>query len=57
MSNYSRETKHPITGEWQVADWLDDYFGKHQYGVRFHDGEVFKEEEIKETRDNTIDRI
>ena len=21
--------------EWQPADWLDDYYGKHCYGIRF----------------------
>jgi hypothetical protein len=35
MSNYQAKTKHPITGEWEVADWHDDYFGKHIYGVKF----------------------
>lgn len=41
MSSYQRETKHPITGKWEVAWWLDDYFGSHHYGVKFSDGEVF----------------
>ena len=36
MSNYSAPTKHPITGEIKMADWLDDSFGHHVYGVRFH---------------------
>lgn len=35
MSNYQAKTKHPITGKWETADWYDDYFGKHIYGVKF----------------------
>jgi len=48
MSNYSQKAKHPETGKWEIADYLDDYYGKHQYGVKFSDGQVFPEEEIKE---------
>lgn len=36
MSNYSAPTRHPITGAIEMADWLDDSFGRHIYGVRFH---------------------
>ena len=36
MSNYSAPTRHPFTGEIKMADWLDDSFGHHVYGVRFH---------------------
>ena len=36
MSNYSAPTKHPVTGRIRMADWLDDSFGRHVYGVRFH---------------------
>lgn len=28
-------TKHPETGEWQEAQWIDNYFGHYNYGVRF----------------------
>ena len=42
MSNYNRYTKHPVTGNVERAEWLDDYYGKHQYGVRFASGEVFE---------------
>lgn len=41
MSNFLQWTKHPRTGEWYQAEWLDDYFGHHDYGVRFPDDEVF----------------
>jgi hypothetical protein len=36
MSNYSAPTRHPVTGAIEMADWLDDSFGRHIYGVRFH---------------------
>jgi hypothetical protein len=46
MSNYSAPTHHPVTGEIKMADWLDDSFGHHVYGVRFHG-----EEKIYHTKD------
>lgn len=48
MSNFQKLTRHPITGNVETANWLDDYFGKHVYGVRFEDGRVFNESEIKD---------
>lgn len=51
MSSYKRETKHPVTGKWEEAVWLDDYYGPHHYGVLFPDGKAFDPEELKlETR-------
>lgn len=35
MSTYTKQTKHPVTGEWEEAQWIDDLFGKHHYGVVF----------------------
>lgn len=46
MSSYTRKTKHPETGEWHTAFWLDDYFGNHKYGVEFPDGKVFDPEKV-----------
>ncbi len=40
MSSYEQITKHPVTGAWQKALWLDDYFGSHNYGVIFNKGTV-----------------
>jgi hypothetical protein len=52
MSNYFRETKHPETGYWEKAEWLDDFYGSHHYGVRFPNGAVYDPEKIEmETRD------
>lgn len=38
MSSYRALTKHPETNSYTWAEWRDDYFGPHHYGVRF-DGE------------------
>jgi len=47
MSSYQKQTKHPITGVAERAEWLDDYFGQHNYGVRFpSDGKVFRVDEF-----------
>lgn len=35
ISSYITFTKHPVTGRWAKALWIDDYFGRHHYGVRF----------------------
>lgn len=35
MSNFRSPTKHPIHGTIIEAEWLDDFFGRHRYGVRF----------------------
>ena len=47
MSSYIKKTKHPKTGKWEDADWLDNYFGHYHYGVRFPDGQVFDPEKKK----------
>lgn len=42
MSTYKKITKHPYTKEFENAEWLDDYYGNHNYGVRFpSDNRVF----------------
>lgn len=52
MSNYTRTTKNPFTSKWEEADWLDDHFGKHNYGVKFKDGTVVDPRDVEvETRD------
>lgn len=47
MANYYRWTKHPKDKEFQVALWMDDYFGPHRYGIQFINNE-------KEVKYNTI---
>jgi len=47
MSNFYRDTKHPKTGVIEQALWIDGYFGAHEYGIKFLDGEVFSVVEIR----------
>lgn len=48
MSSYQRKTQHPETLHFERAEWLDDYFGQHNYGVRFpSDGKVFRADEFE----------
>lgn len=46
VSNFTRPTKNPETGRIEVATFLDDYFGRHQYGIEFPDGSIYRESEI-----------
>jgi len=56
MSTYNKQTKHPVTKEWEVATWVDDYYGNHRYGVVFSSGDTFDPEKIKlETRQEKIE--
>lgn len=50
MSSYKKITRHPATGHYENAEWLDDYFKPHVYGVRFSDGKVFPVEYVKEAQ-------
>ena len=48
MSNYSRAAYHPPTNTVRTAYWMDDYFGKHRYGVMFPNEErVYKPSEVE----------
>lgn len=53
MSSYIKTTKHPQTGKWQQAIWVDDYFGPHHYGVVFLKGKV-SFDRLKEYEDKEI---
>ena len=35
MSNFTRRTRNPETGEFEEAEWLDNYYSHRTYGVRF----------------------
>jgi len=57
MSNYIKTTKHPVSGKWEEAEWLDNEMGSHQYGVRFPSNRdtVYNPEEFKlETKEKTM---
>lgn len=47
MSNFIAPARHPDTGVIENAEWLDDHFGRHVYGVRFSDGQVFHESQVE----------
>ncbi len=48
MSSYSAEAINPKTGKKEMARFIDDYYGRHEYGVRFSDGEVYKESQLEQ---------
>jgi hypothetical protein len=48
MSSYASRAVNPATGELEPALFIDDYFGSHQYGVRFADGKTHSRREVKE---------
>ncbi len=49
MSSYAKITKHPTTGEYALARWIDDYFAPHYYGVKFPDDDkVYPAEFVSE---------
>lgn len=54
MSSYKTWAKNPATHHWEYAEALDYYFGKHNYGVRFADGEVVRMDNV-EVRENIDD--
>jgi hypothetical protein len=48
MSNFIKSSVNPETSIVEDAEFLDDYFGRHEYGVRFPStGKVFREEEVE----------
>ena len=57
MSSYQKQTQHPLTGAIENASWLDDYFGKHRYGVEFSDGKVFRADEYEWLDDPRVNAL
>lgn len=50
MSTFKRVTKHPQTRVYEIATWIDDYFGDHIYGVAFQsDGKVYPTELVDDS--------
>ena len=41
MSCFKRLTKHPKTGKWERADWIDNYFGHYYYAVKFPNDDTY----------------
>jgi len=47
MSNYFTRAIRPYGTEFEDVIMIDDYFGKHRYGVEFPDGQIYKKEECE----------
>lgn len=50
MSNFSRVAWHPIERVARAANYLDDYFGRHEYGVWFEGddrSQVFRPNDVE----------
>jgi hypothetical protein len=41
MSDYRAPAYNPESGRVEEADWIDNHFGHHIYGVKFGDGQVW----------------
>ena len=59
MSNYKEAAYNPVRKTIEGAWWLDDYFGRHEYGVRFvaDDGPgspVYRPSEVRIPSDRTF---
>lgn len=55
MSNYTKLTRHPNTGQYHISEWKDDYFGKHKYGVKFpEDKVVYPAEQVVKAQLQTL---
>lgn len=46
MSNFFKFAKHPVTGEIELAEWLDDTPTPHVYSVKFADGTLYPSGEV-----------
>lgn len=58
MSTFKRKTKNPDSGHWEMATWIDDYFGSHRYGVEFMDGTIVNPNEVDlEVDDDDEDEV
>lgn len=40
MSNYYAVAKEPGGEYYETVEMIDNYFGNHEYGVKFPDGEI-----------------
>ena len=55
MSSYIKTTVNPDTHAIEEAEWLDDYFGSHEYGVRFPStGVVYRALDFEWTDDTAL---
>jgi len=48
MSNFGRAAYHPKEKVVRAANWIDDHFGHHEYGVSFPgDQHVYRPSEVE----------
>jgi hypothetical protein len=47
MISYFSMAVNPANNTIEEAFFLEDYFGKHKYGVLFSDGKVYPEDQVK----------
>jgi len=47
MSNFPSKAYHPMTGELETVAMLDNHFGHGEYGVKFPDGDIFREADVE----------
>jgi hypothetical protein len=45
MSNYYAKAYNPKTQIIEEAEWLDNHFGPHLYGIKFGDGNIWPQDE------------
>lgn len=51
MSDYKQLTRHPLRDQYHFAEWKDDYFGPHLYGVKFPDDTiVYPAQQVKDAQ-------
>lgn len=43
MSNFYASAINPATCKTEQAEYLDDFYGKHRFGVKFLDGQIYPE--------------
>lgn len=50
MSDYKKVVRHPQTNKWEVAQFKDNYFGQHYYGVYFESDEKVYPNDLVQNR-------
>jgi hypothetical protein len=55
MSNYNTKAKRPNGKEFEEVSMIDDFFGRHKYGVSFPDGAYFHAEDCEFEEEVVID--
>ena len=47
MSNYYAVACRPKGKVWEGVTMIDDFYGEHEYGVQFLDGQMYRVEDCK----------